>query len=171
MTHSNRGQAFEALVEAVNMRYLDDGLAAISKAETGWTVIGYDGRSKRAHGQVFPKRKVGVDFYGTLRGGRSVYFDAKETKVATRFPFDNVHEHQLEFLRERSELGAITFLLVHVEPLGRCFLVDVEAIDTARDNGKASLSLKELEQGIEVPWVLGLPDYLFPIFELLEGKR
>lgn len=167
MTHANRGRSFEAAIEAINEEYRLEGLASIEKIPTEWKVLGWDPRTKKAK-TVFPCRKAGVDFQGAIRGGQAIFFDAKETKVATRFPFDNVHDHQLAYLREKSALGAITFLLVHLEPLERCFLVDVEAIERAQAAGKASLSLAELETGIECPWRGWCPDYLAPILSMID---
>ncbi|MNY62735.1 hypothetical protein D3C86_1996050 [compost metagenome] len=54
-----------------------------------------------------------------------------------------------------------------MESLGRCFLVDVEAIERAKVAGKASLSLAELEAGIECPLRGWCPDYLVPILRLI----
>ncbi|MNT82812.1 hypothetical protein D3C72_2225940 [compost metagenome] len=45
--------------------------------------------------------------------------------------------------------------------------MDVEAIDRAKAAGKASLSLAELEAGIECPLRGWCPDYLVPILRLI----
>lgn len=169
MTHANRGRSLESAVDAINEGYQLAGLASIDRIPTEWTVIGYNAGTKRAR-TVFPKRKSGVDYYGIIRAGGKpwpVYFDAKDSQVKTRFSFDNVHDHQLEFLRAKAALGAVTFLLVRLAPLGRAFLVDVEAIDKARQEGRASLSLAELEAGVECPLQGECPDYLEPILKLL----
>lgn len=169
MTHANRGRSLEDAVDAINEGYRLAGVASVDRVPTEWVVIGYDPVKFRAR-KVFPKRKSGVDYHGTLRAGGKpwpFYFDAKDTKIKTRFNFDNIHDHQLDFLREKSQLGAVTFILVRVAPLGRAFLVDVEAIERARRAGKASLSLAELEAGIECPMQGECPDYLPPLLKLL----
>lgn len=169
MSHANRGRSLEAAIDAINEDYRLAGVASVDRIPTEWAVIGFNYTTKRAR-EVYPKRKSGVDYVGTLRAGGKpwpFYFDAKDTKVKTRFNFDNVHEHQLDFLREKSQLGAVTFILVRMAALDRAFLVDVEAIDRARKAGKASLSLAELEAGIECPMQGECPDYLAPILKLL----
>lgn len=164
MSHANRGRTLEDAVEAQSAVYEAQGVASIHKAPTDWRIIR---RGPEIVG-AWPKAKGGVDFYGTLRGGIAVYFDAKETKVKTRFPFDNIHDHQIAFLKTQAALGAVTFVLVRMVTLDRAFLVDVEAIEAARKAGKASLSLAELEAGIECPMQGECPDYLAPILKLLE---
>jgi recombination protein U len=170
MSHANRGKAFEAAIEAQIAFYRLDGLASIDKNNPEWVLIGYDPATNTCD-KCFPKRRGGVDYDGAIAYlGRAwpLYFDAKETHLKTRFPLDNIDPEQLEFLREKSRYGAIAFLLVHLAPLERVFLVDVEQVDRARAAGRSSLSLADLEAGIEVRMRAWRPDFLPPILSLLE---
>lgn len=170
INHINRGRSFESAVDAINEGYRLGGLASIERIPTEWTVVGYDARLKRAR-TVFPKRKSGVDYMGIIKGGFPVVFDAKDTRLKTRFPLDNVHEHQLAFLREKADLGAIAFLLVRLAPLERVFIVSVDTIDAARLEGRASLSLDELQAGIECSVKAGAPDYLEALRRMLKERE
>lgn len=60
---------------------------------------------------VIPKQST-VDFAGLLAGGKFIAFDAKETKVKTRFDLSNIHQHQLEYLMMVKELKGIAFFLI-----------------------------------------------------------
>jgi recombination protein U len=53
-----------------------------------------------------------VDFVGLLDGGKFIAFDAKQTKIKTRLPIKNIHQHQLDYLKIVQNLGGITFFLV-----------------------------------------------------------
>lgn len=52
-----------------------------------------------------------VDFIGVSHG-RMIAFDAKSTREHTRFPLENIEEHQMAFLKSWRDQGAITFFLV-----------------------------------------------------------
>ncbi len=54
-----------------------------------------------------------VDYTGLILGGQFIAYDAKETKIKTRFPLANIHHHQLIFLERVEELGGLAFFLIH----------------------------------------------------------
>jgi recombination protein U len=60
---------------------------------------------------IVPKQST-VDFAGLIKGGKFIAFDAKETKVKTRFDLSNIHQHQLEYLMMVRELGGLAFFLI-----------------------------------------------------------
>lgn len=55
--------------------------------------------------------KAGVDYKGTLKGGRAVVFEAKHTETHI-IQKDRVKEWQLDYLVEHSNLGAECFVLL-----------------------------------------------------------
>lgn len=63
---------------------------------------------------VFSK-KAQPDFKGTLRGGRSVVFEAKAT-TTDRITQDEVNETQTASMMSHSALGAEVFVIVSMEP-------------------------------------------------------
>lgn len=68
-------------------------------------------------GKKMGRRRGPVDYEGTFlyKGiGRSVFFDAKQTAEKYRLPLnrDHVPDHQKQFLVDRAEFGAVTFLYV-----------------------------------------------------------
>ncbi|CAM4018597.1 Holliday junction resolvase RecU [Geobacillus stearothermophilus] len=104
---ANRGMAFEHLIEYTNRCYRIKGIAHIEKVPTPWKVIRRGNRIISA----FPEKKGMVDFIG-IAHGRMIAFDAKSTRERTRFPLDNIEDHQMAFLKSWRDQGAITFFLV-----------------------------------------------------------
>lgn len=60
--------------------------------------------------------KAQVDFAGTMIGGKSIRFEAKQTS-SDRFAFDRLSKEQMTDLTEHQKLGAYCFVLI-------CFGVD-----------------------------------------------
>lgn len=107
ISHANRGMAFQNLVDYTNKCYLQKGIAHIVEIPTSWKVI----RRGKKIISAFSEEKSIVDFLG-IHHGRTIAFDAKSTNERTRFPLDNVHQHQVNFLKSWFDQGAVTFLLV-----------------------------------------------------------
>jgi recombination protein U len=106
--YGNRGKALEHLIDRVNIQYKIKGIADIRKVPTPTKVFKYE--RGRIRDGVFEKGEW-VDYVGVAQG-RAVAFDAKETRETTRFELDNVHDHQVEFLKSWHDQGAKAFLLV-----------------------------------------------------------
>lgn len=107
--YANRGRVLEDIIEHSNIIYKHKGYALIDKIPTPWTVIrGKGGKINKA----FPHAKSTVDFIG-LSNGTSIAFDAKSTNEKNLFPLSNIHEHQIEYLRNHDEQAGVSFLLVH----------------------------------------------------------
>lgn len=168
-SRGKRGKAAEALMDAACDWYRFTGQANIVPSYPQWKVLGWNPKTQTA-AKVFPAGKGGVDRYGTLKGGRGIYFDVKE-EHGGRFELKNIREGQLEFLVAMRDLGAVSFLLVVMVPEERTYLVRPELVQralgthkltsTGRVVKKGSLSLAELEaQAIRVPYKDGLPDFL-----------
>lgn len=65
---------------------------------------------------LIPKKST-VDYTGLLDGGQYIAFDAKQTKVTTRFDLGNISGHQLEYLEFVRDMGGIVFFLIHFTEL------------------------------------------------------
>src|SRR5699024_2486642 len=123
MAKGKRGQALENLIEYSNKSYRQKGWAVIDKVPTPWTVY-YDKRTGRVV-RAFPKEKGTVDFLGVSHG-RGIAFDAKSTNNTTRFPLDNVKEHQLQYLLDYQEQGGIAFLIVEFAKLREIYYLKID---------------------------------------------
>lgn len=101
-----------------------------------------------------------VDFVGIVDGGKFIAFDAKETNITTRFPLNNIHGHQLEYLKMVRNLKGIAFFLIWFKKvnLDTAFVVPISLIEEFWDSeNHSSIPYKTLaERSIHVP----LKDYL-----------
>jgi recombination protein U len=124
VSQANRGMAFEKLVDMSNRQYRDREIAQIGKVPTPVKVLKLvKGRIK--DGFFNKKEKEFVDYVGSFKG-RMVAFDAKSTKVKTRFDLKNVHEHQVMYLLRATESGAVAFFLFNFAALHRTFIMPIE---------------------------------------------
>ena len=94
------GALWEKRLNAWHSLYRTRGHAWVRKAHP--PTISKNGRLVRA-GTAHP------DYYGTLKGGRSVVFESKATGKE-RWPLSEVKKHQARDLSREVELGGIAFV-------------------------------------------------------------
>lgn len=109
ISHSNRGTDFERTVIAC-LEQIPDELGVFLRDSPAFKPLKF-----LPGGKVigFFTGRGGLDFYGTWRG-RFVGFDAKSTRVPTRFPLSMLHPHQVEVVRKAHGTGAIAFFLIEM---------------------------------------------------------
>lgn len=103
------GAFFEKLIEAACRYYKMQGMAHIEKTPEPFQIQKKDQRTGRVTG--FYKKKAQPDFSGTLKGGKSVVFEAKHTD-GTNMPFSRVNAQQVADLDAHDKLGAISFIII-----------------------------------------------------------
>lgn len=139
---ANLGRAFEEQVERSNLMYRRRGLAVVEKLHTEVAV-------KRKGKELVEAQfisKAAVDFVG-IANGTAVAFDAKSTKDASKFPLNNIAEHQLQFMRDFQQQGGISFLVIHVEKKFTTYLLTLEALEQfQRENTRKSIPFEYLAQ-------------------------
>lgn len=125
-SHANRGRGFENLIDMTNKQYRNKGFADIRKVPTPVQITGY------TRGKVTGYTQSGewVDYVG-IHNGRTIVFDAKETRETTRFPLSNVSEHQYELLKSWHEKGARSFLLVSFTKRNEIYLLPFDRLQEA----------------------------------------
>lgn len=103
-------------------------ICAVRRVKPPMNIVGNLGKG------LFKARHSGthtVDYEGTMAGGRAVYFDAKHSTGKTSFSFGSIRDNQIEYLQERSALGAVCFFLVsRPAPQGRTAPEYVVPIDS-----------------------------------------
>lgn len=109
-TRGLRGSGLEDLINHTNESYREKGLALIQKIPTPITPITIDKESRHITLAYFDQKST-IDYMGAVQG-IPVCFDAKECASKT-FPLQNVHGHQICFMREFEEQGGIAFILLH----------------------------------------------------------
>lgn len=132
MSYANRGMVSENIIEKACEQYKKRNLAVITKVPTPVVVLRL--RGSRIVDGFYEKRGT-IDFEGTLKGGRSLAFDSKETR-GKNLPLKNIHEHQIDYLQSVSKMNGVAFILVCFTQLNKYY----------------RLSIKDLVGYIEAPW-------------------
>lgn len=143
-TRANRGMSLETLINHANAQYMSQGMAVIHKRPTPVKIMRTQGTRITA---AVLESKSTVDYEGVYRG-RSLQFEAKQTKVETRFDLDNIHEHQVSHIRACERQGAVTFIIMEFTKRNQIFYVPgkmvVEAWLEAARGGRRSITYDDI---------------------------
>lgn len=157
-----RGSALEELVNRTNEYYLSKGLALIQKIPTPITPIEIDSKSHHITLAYFEKKST-VDYIGAVQG-IPVCFDAKESAVDT-FSLQNIHSHQVEFMKQFKNQGGIAFFLIYYSHKDLFYYMNIDEmvpfVERAENGEKKSIKFSELKDenflpkknGILVPYL------------------
>ncbi len=141
-----RGSTLEDMINRTNERYLEKGLALIQKIPTPITPVKMDKEHRQITLAYFEQRST-VDYIGAVQG-IPVCFDAKEC-VADTFPLQNIHRHQVKFMKDFERQGGIAFLLIYYSAKNILYYMRFcEAADfwkRAEDGGRKSFRFDELD--------------------------
>lgn len=150
------GEHFEKMISFSCEYYRDRGLAMIEKTPEPMKPLGPKdqyGRFKACY-----TKQAQPDYGGTLKGGQSVYFEAKHTDD-DRIEQRRLTQEQQDDLEAHHKLGAVTFVLVS---FGLCDFYRIPWPvwrDMAEIYGRKHLKQCELEK-YEVPAVAGCIKFL-----------
>lgn len=146
-----RGSTLEEMINLTNEKYRANRLAVIQKVPTPITPIRMD-KTTRHITLAYFEQKSTVDYIGVVQG-IPVCFDAKECAADT-FPLQNVHEHQIEFMREFEEQKGIAFLLIYFKKQDLFYYLPFEKLwnywERARNGGRKSFRLDELDPHYQI---------------------
>ena len=115
-TRGLRGSELEELINRTNEEYREKKLALIQKIPTPITPVEFDKETRTIKLAYFDQKST-VDYIGAVQG-IPLCFDAKECAGQT-FPLQNVHPHQIAFMKHMEEQGGIAFLLWRASDLCR----------------------------------------------------
>lgn len=160
-SRGHRGDILEDLILLSNEYYNKNNFARIDKVSTPIKVIdiGSDGLITKGY---FEKKST-VDFVGVVQGV-AIAFDAKETSVKN-IPLYNIHEHQIEYMRDFSYQGGLAFIIVHYTATDDYFLVPFETIDSyykgSQSGGRKSIPYSAMMDRFKIKREInGLLNYL-----------
>lgn len=140
-----RGSSFEEMINHTNEQYRDQKLALIQKIPTPITPVRFDQESRHITLAYFDKQST-VDYIGAVQGV-PVCFDAKECARET-FPLQNVHPHQVEFMKKMEEQGGVSFLLIYFTLTEECYYMRYQELqafwDRSLGRGRKSVRRDEL---------------------------
>lgn len=146
-----RGSHLEELLNLTNIRYRELGLALIQKIPTPIKPIQIEQETRHITLAYFDQKST-VDYIGVVQG-IPVCFDAKECRTDT-FPLQNVHEHQVAFMRDFEKQGGIAFLILYYSAQDRYFYQPFTSLyrfwQRMEQGGRKSFTFEEIDDCFEV---------------------
>lgn len=161
-----RGSILEDMINRTNEKYAAGGLALIQKIPTPITPIKIDKENRQITLAYFEQKST-VDYIGAVQG-LPVCFDAKECAVDT-FSLQNIHEHQVEFMRRFEQQGGIAFFLIYYTHRDILYYLPYEMLcffwNRAKEGGRKSFRYEELNPAYVLPKKNGI---LVPYLDMLK---
>lgn len=151
------GKNFEEQVEAISEIYKINKLAIIEKTPEPMKILKH---IENGHFETVFAKSAQPDFKGTLKGGRTVVFDAKFTE-SIKITYQVLSDYQREMLLAYDELGAMAFVLVGFVD-GSIYNVDIHTWKNMKEIfGRKYILQSELEEkGFRVKRKKGIVDFL-----------
>ncbi|WP_105615900.1 Holliday junction resolvase RecU [Vallitalea okinawensis] len=180
-TRGLRGSTFEEIINMTNDMYRQKGLAMVQKIPTPIKPIKIDSKQRTITLAYFEQKST-VDYIGIVQG-YSICFDAKETSAAS-LPLANIHEHQIEFMKDFENQKGIAFLLVYFTKKDECFLFPFKDLYyyycMAKNGARKSIPYEAFDQsykiqngtgGVSLHYLVALQRYLVNLHKERESKE
>jgi recombination protein U len=147
-----RGSFLEELINLTNEKYRTQKLALIQKIPTPIKPINIDKETRHITLAYFDQKST-VDYIGVVQG-IPVCFDAKECAIERFDLATNVHEHQMQYMKEFDEQEGIAFLLIYFKSKD-CYMYlpfrDLKKFwDRMMAGGPKNFKLDELNPSYEI---------------------
>ncbi len=151
----------ESDINLTNEYYINEKKAYIYKKPTPIKIAKVDySRSKII--EAFFDTQSTLDYNGIYRG-KYIEFDAKETNNKTSFPLANIHNHQIEHIKNILSQSGVVFLIVRFNLIDKNYLLmGKDLIDFIESNDRKSIPIDYFEDkayNLEVKYIPRL-DYL-----------
>ena len=117
-SNSNRGMYIEKLVDNSAFYYFERNILLIEKKQVPFFF------SKTSKNNITGSiKKSTTDYYGVYKG---FYFDFEVKQTSNNFLLINqIKEHQMNYLKNVSKFGAISFLLIHFFMEDKIFAIKI----------------------------------------------
>lgn len=157
-TRGLRGSVLEEMINLTIEKYRENGIALIQKIPTPIKPINIDKSSRQITLAYFEKKST-VDYIGVVQG-IPICFDAKECNVDT-FPIANIHEHQIEFMKNFEEQNGISFIVLYYTHKNEMYYIPfVDIYDfyiRAQNGGRKSFTYDEVNKNYIIHDKSGVP--------------
>ncbi len=168
-----RGSTLEDMINRTNEKYAENGLALIQKIPTPITPVKMDKDTRHITLAYFDQKST-VDYIGAVQG-IPVCFAAKECAVDT-FSLQNIHEHQIDFMKNFEKQGGIAFILIFYTHKNLLYYLTFEKLyefwKRATEGGRKSFRFDELDETYILPKKSGvLVPYLDMLSQDLESRE
>lgn len=161
-----RGSTLEDLINRTNEKYREQGLALIQKVPTPITPMKIDRETRHITLAYFDQKST-VDYIGAVQG-IPICFDAKECAADT-FALQNIHEHQVLFMRDFERQNGIAFFLLNFTHRDCLYYLSFRRMmrfwNRAKEGGRKSFRFEELDPSYQFYGKSGL---FVPYLDMLE---
>ena len=151
-TRGLRGNTLELMINLTNDFYRSKGLALIQKVPTPITPAKFDSETRRITSAYFSERST-IDYIGAVQG-IPVCFDAKETSQKN-LPIQNIHQHQIDFMRDFQKQRGVAFLLVYFSLYNEYFFLSLDDLwefwTKSESGGRRSIPYEEFDKELKIP--------------------
>ncbi|MBQ5736044.1 MAG: Holliday junction resolvase RecU [Lachnospiraceae bacterium] len=158
-----RGSGLEELINKSNEKYRENHLGLVQKIPTPITPIKIDKESRHITLAYFEQKST-VDYVGVIQGV-PVCFDAKEC-VTDTFSMQNIHEHQINFMREFEEQGGIAFIILQFTKRNEIYYIPLESLnkfyERAKNGGRKSFTYEEIDKNYIITTKSGVLVHYLP---------
>lgn len=146
-TRGLRGSTLEDMINRTNDIYREKHLGLIQKIPTPITPIEIDKASRHITLAYFGQKST-VDYIGSVQG-IPVCFDAKECAVKT-FPLQNIHSHQIQFMKEFEEQGGVAFIILYFTRMNEMYYLPFDHVlafwKRMEGGGRKSFTYEEVDK-------------------------
>lgn len=148
----NKGMNFETEINITNDYYIKNDLALIYKKPTPIKVVKVkiskeNFVSKHKITDAYYEQKSTTDYNGIFRG-KYIDFEAKQTKYETFNIKSNLHNHQLEHLKQVYNHGGIAFILIYFQKFDKIYLLLIQSLTKylTENSGKSQIEYAYVEK-------------------------
>lgn len=170
-TYANRGMGLENDINETNKYYITYDIALIYKKPTPIRITKTNYQNMRVIDGFFECPST-LDYNGVYKG-YYIEFDAKETKSKTSFTINNIHSHQIEYIKKVIKHNGIVFLIIRFSTLNKDYILKGnDLIKFIEDNDRKSIPIEYFEKNcykLELKYAPRL-DYIKIIDKLIEEK-
>jgi len=124
--YANRGMSLENDINLSNEYYINNNIAYIYKKPTPIQIVkvNYPSRNKAVIKEAYFKEPSTTDYNGLYKG-KYIDFEAKETNN-TSFPIKNIHNHQINHIKNIYINGGICFILIRFNKINTTYLLSAK---------------------------------------------
>ena len=136
-------------INLTNDYYQEKKIALIYKKPIPIKVLKINSTKTRIQDGFYEKKST-LDYSGIYKE-KYIEFDAKETNSKTSFPLSNIHEHQIQHIKNVLEYKGIAFLIVRFNLLNKTFLLEgKQLIDFIKKEERKSIPLDFFEENCKI---------------------
>ena len=124
--YGNRGMTLEEDINLTNEYYKEKNIALINKKPIPIKVLKINETKTRIKDGFYEKKST-LDYSGIFKE-KYIEFDAKETNSKTSFPLSNIHEHQIEHIKNIIFYKGIAFLIIRFNIINKTYILKGEQL-------------------------------------------